>query len=306
MLAGDEARQPDHARLVTHDEAAGARLAHAPPRRLGQVGRGEHEEGQRGAVWRGPGVGLDVGRGAGAAARLRPPPRQVTLQPGLLGGRGAAVGEAAAAQHTVVAGRHVPVRGVDQLHAAACRHARQTARTRRGPRARQTGAQLGLEPRVGRGSEAADAGALRHHGPRGGHVWRHVGPQQLGRGAVAPQTHGAVLVAAGHRGDERRGHPRHVRGLHGGDELGHGRHLVILQIPQQRGLEAGGAVPGPGGARRQPGTLVTDPESLCPVLPVARHEVGGVDHHPHPAILVHQHHHLRVVRAVRVPRLHTN
>ena len=44
VQASYEGGQPDHTRLVAHDEAAGAVLVDAAPGHLGQVGRGQHEE----------------------------------------------------------------------------------------------------------------------------------------------------------------------------------------------------------------------------------------------------------------------
>ena len=41
LLSGDDTRYPDNTRLVAHDQTTVARLTHAAPGRLGQVGRGQ-------------------------------------------------------------------------------------------------------------------------------------------------------------------------------------------------------------------------------------------------------------------------
>ena len=64
VLSGDDTRQPDDSRLVAHDQTTVARLAHAAPGRLGQVGGGQDEVRDGRVVGAGPGVRLDVGRGS--------------------------------------------------------------------------------------------------------------------------------------------------------------------------------------------------------------------------------------------------
>ena len=64
------------------------------------------------------------------------------------------------------------------------------------------------------------------------------------------------LVTPGHRGYEGRVDAGHVALLDGGDELLDSGDLVVLEVAQQRGLEAGGTV-GTGTCR----ALVTHPET---------------------------------------------
>ena len=79
LLAGDEGGEPDHPRLVAHDEAARPVLVDAPPGRLGQVGGGEDEEGDGGVRGVRPGVGLDVRRGSSPEAGVSSPVVKVIL-----------------------------------------------------------------------------------------------------------------------------------------------------------------------------------------------------------------------------------
>ena len=104
------------------------------------------------------------------------------------------------------------------------------------------------------GTQAPDTGALSQDLPAR-QAAGDVAPQQPGHGPVTPQTHGAVLVTPRHGGDEGRVDARHVALLDGRDELLDCGDLVVLEVPQQRRLEARPAV---AGAWR---TLVTDPES---------------------------------------------
>ena len=68
LLPRDDGGKPDHARLVAEDVAAVAGGRDTAPGSLGEVGGGQHEEGQLFVVRTDPGVGLDVRGGSGPPA----------------------------------------------------------------------------------------------------------------------------------------------------------------------------------------------------------------------------------------------
>ena len=68
LISCGERGKPDHPRLVAENVAAVAGSRHTAPGRLGEVGRGEHEESEPLVVLADLGVGLDVRRSSGSAA----------------------------------------------------------------------------------------------------------------------------------------------------------------------------------------------------------------------------------------------
>ena len=96
VYASYEGGQPDHTSLVAHDEAAGAVLVDAAPGRLGQVGRGQHEEGEGGV------------RGV-CPSWCTSCILFMYLEPGLLGGSGPAVGKTSDTWETIIAPQNICV-----------------------------------------------------------------------------------------------------------------------------------------------------------------------------------------------------
>ena len=86
LLPGDEGGQPDHARLVAENVAAVAGRTDGAPGSLGEVGRGQHEEGQLLVVLTETGVSLDMRGSPGPPTPLSRPSAQMILQPRLLAG----------------------------------------------------------------------------------------------------------------------------------------------------------------------------------------------------------------------------
>merc|ERR1719319_1800657 len=91
----------------------------APPGRLAQVGRGEQEVGELGALVLG--VRLDMWGRPGPVGGRGGPPAHVALEPGLLLGSPPSIGQAAAPRLPLVGGLYVLEAGVDELHPPAPR-----------------------------------------------------------------------------------------------------------------------------------------------------------------------------------------